>query len=113
MVTITNDAWFGVSSAPYQHFSMAVFRAVENRVPVIRAANTGITGIIDASGRIIKTTDIFAETYITDEVAISDAHKKTIYTKYGDIFSYLCVAVIIAFMAGHCPQAVQKYLSIF
>ena len=97
MVTITNDAWFGVSSAPYQHFSMAVFRAVENRVPVIRAANTGITGIIDASGRIIKTTDIFAETYITDEVAISDAHKKTIYTKYGDIFSYLCVAVIIAF----------------
>ncbi|MBI3354151.1 MAG: apolipoprotein N-acyltransferase, partial [Nitrospirae bacterium] len=97
MVTITNDAWFGVSSAPYQHFSMAVFRAVENRVPVIRAANTGITGIIDASGRIIKTTDIFAETYITDEIAISEVHKKTIYTKYGDIFSYLCAAAIIFF----------------
>src|SRR4030066_2209986 len=65
--TITNDAWFGKSSAPYQHFSMAVFRAVENRVPIVRAANTGISGSIDSYGRIKKTTDIFVETYITDE----------------------------------------------
>lgn len=52
MTTITNDAWFGKSSAPYQHFSMAVFRAIENRVPVVRAANTGISGTIDSLGRI-------------------------------------------------------------
>jgi len=51
IVTITNDAWFGKTSAPYQHFSMAVLRAVENRVPVARAANTGVSGFIDSKGK--------------------------------------------------------------
>ncbi len=97
MVTITNDAWFGKSSAPYQHFSMAVFRAIENRVPVVRAANTGISGTIDSSGRIKKATDIFVETYITDEITISKDHKKTFYTRYGDIFSYICTIIVIGF----------------
>ncbi len=97
MVTITNDAWFGKSSAPYQHFSMAVFRAIENRVPVVRAANTGISGSINSYGRIKKATDIFVETYITDEIEISKEHKKTFYTRYGDIFSYICSALVIGF----------------
>src|SRR4030066_980515 len=97
MVTITNDAWFGKSSAPYQHFSMAVFRAVENRVPIVRAANTGISGSIDSYGRIKKTTDIFVETYITDEIEISKNHKKTFYTRNGDIFSYVCTLLVIGF----------------
>ena len=52
MVTITNDAWFGPSSAPYQHFGMVVFRAVENRVAFARAANTGISGVHRSYGRI-------------------------------------------------------------
>ena len=97
MTTITNDAWFGKSSAPYQHFSMAVFRAIENRVPVVRAANTGISGTIDSLGRIKKATDIFVETYITDEIEISKEHKKTFYTRYGDIFSYICTLLVIGF----------------
>src|SRR5436309_315013 len=58
MVTITNDAWFGRTSAPYQHFAMVVFRAVENRVPCARAANTGSSGFIAAEGHILRTTDI-------------------------------------------------------
>ncbi len=61
MVTITNDAWFGPSSAPYQHFGMVVFRAVENRVAFARAANTGISGFIDPYGHIAQQSSIFTQ----------------------------------------------------
>lgn len=108
MVTITNDAWFGKSSAPYQHFSMAVFRAIENRVPVLRAANTGITGIIDASGRIIKTTDIFVEAYLTKEIEMPQNHKKTIYTRYGDVFGYICAIIAIGFLGWAIANGAKR-----
>lgn len=94
MTTITNDAWFGRTGAPYQHFSMAVLRAVENHVPIARAANTGISGFIDAKGRILETTDIFTEAYLTR--SLSPSTKKTIYTRYGDVFAWLCILVTIA-----------------
>jgi apolipoprotein N-acyltransferase len=89
LVTITNDAWFGRTSAPYQHFSMAVFRAVENRVPVIRSANTGISGFIDDRGRILNSSAIFTETSLTEEVMIGGS--KSFYTRYGDMFAFLCI----------------------
>jgi apolipoprotein N-acyltransferase len=91
LVTITNDAWFGRTAAPYQHFSMAVFRAVENRVPVARAANTGISGFIDAKGRIMDKSDIFTESVITEEIATGG--EKTFYTRYGDVFAWICITV--------------------
>jgi len=87
IVTITNDAWFGKTPGPYQHFSMAVFRAIENRKPVIRSANTGISGFIDSCGRILATTDLFTRTYLVSSVKTD--RTLTPYTKYGDIFSYL------------------------
>ncbi len=90
LVTITNDAWFGRTPAPYQHFSMAVFRAVENRVPVIRAANTGVSGFIDRSGRIISRSGIFVEADMTEEITVGDG-SRTIYTKFGDLFAFLCI----------------------
>ena len=62
LVTITNDAWFGDSSAPSQHFSMVVFRSVENHLAFARAANTGISGFIDPFGRIIAASPIFTQT---------------------------------------------------
>lgn len=89
ITTITNDAWFGRTGAPYQHFSMAVLRAVENRVPVARAANTGVSGFIDAKGRILETSDIFTEAVLTRSLAPGTV--RTFYTRYGDVFAWLCV----------------------
>lgn len=99
-VTITNDAWFGRSSAPYQHFSMAVFRAIENRAPVLRAANTGISGFIDTRGRIKGKSDIFVESVLTGEVAIGSL-KKSFYTKYGDLFAFLCIISCVLLIANN------------
>jgi apolipoprotein N-acyltransferase len=68
IVTLSNDAWFGATSAPYQHFAHATLRAVENRVTVVRAANTGISGIVDPRGRVVVRTDPFVETWAVGRV---------------------------------------------
>ncbi|MEW6108633.1 MAG: apolipoprotein N-acyltransferase [Nitrospirota bacterium] len=93
ILTITNDAWFGMTSGPYQHFSMAVFRAIENRKPVIRAANTGISGFIDSNGRIRSKTSLFRKATLSDQIK-SDG-TMTFYTKYGDLFSYICIVLSV------------------
>ncbi|MBN2654622.1 MAG: apolipoprotein N-acyltransferase [Nitrospirae bacterium] len=89
IVTITNDAWFGKTKGPYQHFTMAVFRAIENRKPVIRAANTGISGLIDSNGKIVKESRLFERTYQILNVKTDSS--MTFYTRFGDIFSYLSI----------------------
>jgi apolipoprotein N-acyltransferase len=94
IATITNDAWFGRSAAPLQHFSMAVFRAVEHRTPVIRAANTGISGFIDADGRIGRTSDLFVEAALVDTIQLSPI--RTFYTRAGDIFAIGCGILVAA-----------------
>ncbi len=96
MITITNDAWFGRSSAPHQHFSMVVFRAIENRVSFAQAANTGISGFIDADGSITRTTDLFEQAAIVDTMTIG--HDQTFYTIYGDVFAYTCAGFTFAFI---------------
>lgn len=100
IVTVTNDAWFGATAAPYQHFSMAVFRAVENRVPVIRAANTGISGFIDPLGRVVKKSDIFVESVLTEDVSVG-TFRKSFYAKYGDLFAFLCIIMCVLLMANN------------
>ena len=90
LVTITNDAWFGRLGAPYQHFDMAVFRAVENRSYLARSANTGISGFVDPVGRVLAETDLFTEERVTMPVGIKEG-SLTFYTLYGDIFAYLCI----------------------
>ncbi|HUO77005.1 MAG TPA: apolipoprotein N-acyltransferase [Thermodesulfovibrionales bacterium] len=91
MVTITNDAWFGRTSGPFQHFSMAVFRAIENRKPVLRAANTGISGYIDSNGKVLMSTSLFERREETVEMTTDSS--RSFYSKYGDIFSYICIVV--------------------
>jgi apolipoprotein N-acyltransferase len=95
LVNLTNDAWFGVSSAPYQHLSMSVFRAVENRRPLIRAANTGISAIIDSRGRIMDRTDLFEEETLSAILHLND-RKLTFYTRFGDMFAYLAIILALA-----------------
>lgn len=93
LVNITNDAWFGRTSAPYQHLSMTVFRAIENRLYLVRAANTGISAIIDPKGSIVSRTGLFERTILKGNVKIID--EKTLYTAYGDAFVYLCTIALL------------------
>lgn len=86
LVNITNDAWFGRSSAPQQHLSMTVFRAIENRIPVVRSANTGISGIISSKGEIEQPTELFTEAIVRGEVRLGNGHM-TRYTRFGDFFA--------------------------
>jgi apolipoprotein N-acyltransferase len=109
IVVITNDGWFGQSSAPYQHLRMGVVRAVENRRYEIRDANTGISAIIDPYGRIEKSTSIGQRTVLEGRVYFRN--DQTFYTRYGDIFAYLnviaTVAIIIA-SARKEPKHVRR-----
>jgi apolipoprotein N-acyltransferase len=93
LVNITNDAWFGRTSAPHQHLSMTVFRAVENRLYLVRAANTGISAVIDPTGVIVSRTGVFERTVLKGEVKFID--EKTFYAAYGDVFVYLCGLLLI------------------
>ena len=96
LVNVTNDAWFGMTSAPFQHLSMTVFRAVENRLYVVRAANTGVSAIIDATGRITAQTDLFTRTFLQGPVRIHRV--QTFHTHYGDLFVFSCmIALLVLF----------------
>ena len=93
LVNITNDAWYDRTSAPYQHLSFYVFRAIESDRYVLRAANTGISAIIDPSGRIHGKTPIFEPAVVTGGFALKNT--MTPYVRYGDYFVLLC-AVFLA-----------------
>jgi apolipoprotein N-acyltransferase len=91
LVNITNDAWYGRSSAPYQVLAMAAMRSVETKVPMVRAANTGISAIIEPSGRITNRTPLFKRGTEIEEVPWRTV--RTVYTKVGDLFAELCVVL--------------------
>ena len=93
LINITNDAWYGRTSAPYQHFSMAILRAVENRRSLIRAANTGISGFIDPVGRVTASTQLFTDAAITRNVSLLT--HVTFYTRYGELFARFCLAITL------------------
>jgi apolipoprotein N-acyltransferase len=96
LINITNDAWFAKTSAPYQHFSMAVFRAVENRRSLVRAANTGISGFVDPLGRVSDQSALFEDAVLTEDIPIF--HKTSIYTRFGDLFAITCIFMSIIFI---------------
>jgi apolipoprotein N-acyltransferase len=93
LVNITNDAWFGKTSAPYQHLSMTIFRSIETRLYLVRAANTGISAVVDPTGVIVSKTGVFERTVLKGQVKLIDV--KTLYAAYGDIFVYICFLSMI------------------
>jgi len=91
LINITNDAWFGNSSAPYQHLSMVVFRAVESHLAVARAANTGISAFVDPVGRLLDETPLFEEAIRTRSLPVMN--HKSFYVRHGDIFAIGCLLI--------------------
>jgi len=97
LANITNDAWFGRSSAPWQHLSMAVFRAVENRRSLARAANTGISTIIDPLGRETGVSPLFEPFFKVAEIPLLE--DKTVFTRFGHYFGLFCLLVLLPVVA--------------
>lgn len=103
LVNVTNDAWFGKTSAPYQHMQGSILRAVENHVPVLRAANTGVSCIIDPNGKITATVKSGGDELCVDGYAtgtISTAFVKTFYTRFGDLFAWICIILVLLKIAA-------------
>ena len=94
LTTITNDGWYGRSSAPYQHFEMASMRAIEQGRYLARAANTGISGIVDPYGRVVARSGIFEQVGLVGEVRfLTD---RTVYSLIGDVTAYVSIALTVA-----------------
>jgi apolipoprotein N-acyltransferase len=105
----TNDAWFFDTAAPYQHFIMNVFRAVETRKTVMVAANSGISGIVGACGVVVEKTSSSKKAILTGTFLQNDF--KTFYTKHADIFSYICLAFLsLAFIVVGVKFSLRKFL---
>ena len=93
LTTITNDAWYGHSSAPYQHFLQASMRAIEQGRYLARAANTGISGFVDPYGRVLQKSEIFERCILVGDVRMLEG--RTIYGRIGDLFAYICAALTL------------------
>lgn len=98
LIVLTNDEWFGRTPASLQHGIQSVFRAVENRVPVVRSTNTGWTCSIDAFGRVRVEVPRFQQKALVDRVSIP-RHAGTLYTRWGDWFAWLCVLFVVVITA--------------
>ncbi|PIY84512.1 MAG: apolipoprotein N-acyltransferase, partial [Candidatus Omnitrophica bacterium CG_4_10_14_0_8_um_filter_43_18] len=92
LVNITNDGWYGASAAPFQHAQASVFRAVENRVPVVRCANTGLSEFIDKNGRITSGMKPFSAGYKTENISINPANSSSLQG----------IFVVISFLLSFC-----------
>lgn len=93
LVVVVNDGWFGQSSEPYQHEILSRFRAIENRIPVVRCANTGISVIYDAVGRVQSYLPLNKEGVIS--AGITPGNTLTYYTKFGDQIAHLSVLITV------------------
>ena len=98
IINLTNDAWYGDSSAPYQHLAMARWRAVETRRYLLRATNSGISAIVEPTGRIQSSTPLFTEDICIGRFAF--LNQKTAYTRSGDVLPPLCAIITLLAILG-------------
>ncbi|VVS92272.1 apolipoprotein N-acyltransferase [Desulfoluna spongiiphila] len=93
LVNLTNDAWFGRSGAPFQHFQMARFRAVETRRALARSANTGISGFVDPVGRVTGATQLYEEAWRVASLPVMSL--TSLYVRFGDLFAWVCAGLAL------------------
>ena len=115
IINLTNEAWFGESAAPYQFLSMSVFRAVENKIYIIRCANTGISCFIDPHGRIVDRVknnsghDIFVRGILTANIV--PQNHKTLYMQYGDWFVWMnLIGMVLTLLASFFKKSRDRSL---
>jgi apolipoprotein N-acyltransferase len=100
LVDITNDGWFLHSAGSHQHLANAIFRCVETRRPMVRAANTGVTCFVNQSGRITQVLrdesgSTFTEGVLTGEIKVPTEHDLTFYTRHGELFAKACAVITV------------------
>ena len=98
LLNVTNDAWFGLSSGPYQHLASARLRAVEEGLPMLRAANTGVSAVIDSYGRVLAAMDMQREGIIDHRIPA--ARDPTPYARWGDGALVALLALALAFLVA-------------
>jgi apolipoprotein N-acyltransferase len=106
LTTITNDAWFGRSSAPYQHFAMAAMRAIEHGRYLARSANTGISGVVDPYGRVLQASDLFVERVVVEDVRLIE--ELTVYARIGDVVASASALLTLVSLAAAWREARRK-----
>jgi len=105
VVDITNDGWFLHSAGSHQHLANAIFRCIETRRPMVRAANTGVTCFVNEFGRVTQvmqdeTGSTFTEGVLTGEVKVPTEHELTFYTRHGELFAKVCTWIMLIAMVG-------------
>jgi apolipoprotein N-acyltransferase len=111
LVDITNDGWFLHSAGSHQHLANAIFRCVETRRPMVRAANTGVTCFINQFGRVTQmlsdeTGSTFTEGVLTGEIKVPTEHELTFYTRHGELFAKFCA--VITLLAVLAASAIRR-----
>ncbi len=105
LTTITNDAWYGRSSAAYQHWDQASLRAIEGGRYLARAANTGISGFVDPYGRVLQKSPLFEQALLIDELRF--IRERTIYSRTGDLVAWVSLAITLAALLAFRRSGVQ------